>query len=129
MNDPRGESGFTLVEVLVALTIVVLSFAVLFKLMATDLDRTHEVRDRTAASSLLQSLLAQCAVAPQPGVTRGEFPGGFSWRLAVAPYDGDRTSWSVDAVTIDATVSWKDGDHTESRSLTTLRVVPKASPQ
>jgi general secretion pathway protein I len=125
------QDGFTLVEVLVALAIVVLSFAVLFKVISSNLDRTREVRDQTAVASLLQSLLAQSAAAPQPGVTRGVFAGGYAWRVAVTPYVGEdeRSEWPVDAVNVAATVSWRDGGHVETRALSTLRVLPKALPQ
>jgi general secretion pathway protein I len=123
------EEGFTLVEVLVALAIVVLSFAVLFKAISSDLDRTRQARDQMVAASLLQSLLAQSAAAPQRGATHGAFANGVLWRLDVAPYADADANWPVDAVTVAATVSWRDGGRTQSRSLTTLRVLPKALPQ
>ncbi len=129
MSDARSEQGFTLLEVLVALAIAVLSFAVLFRLIAADLDRTRAARDQTEAAALLQSLLAQSALAPMPGVTRGAFPNGYAWRVEVAPYtdDGAAADGPVDAMTVAATVSWQDGGLTRSRSLTTLRAVPRAA--
>ncbi len=124
----NGESGFTLVEVLVALAITVLSMAVLFKVIGADLDRTREARDQAAAASLLQSLLAASTTTPAPGVTRGQYGGAYSWRVVIAPYAGG-AEYPVAAVTIDATVSWKNGGHTEQRSLSALRILPKALPQ
>ncbi len=129
MSDARSEQGFTLLEVLVALAIAVLSFAVLFRLIAADLDRTRAARDQTEAAALLQSLLVQSALAPMPGITRGAFPNGYAWRVEVAPYtdDGAAADGPVDAMTVAATVSWRDGGLTRSRSLTTLRAVPRAA--
>jgi prepilin-type N-terminal cleavage/methylation domain-containing protein len=123
------ESGFTLVEVLVALAITVLSMAVLFKVISTDLDRTRAARDGAAAESLAQSLLAQYTVAPRPGVMRGTAPGGYAWHVDTAPYADAPANLPVDAVTVAATVSWRDNGRVESRSLSTLRILPKALPQ
>jgi general secretion pathway protein I len=126
----RSQSGFTLVETLVALAIVGLSFAVLFKIISDNLDRTRHARDETVAASLVQSLLAQAqSGTPRPGAASGTFDGGYAWRLQVSPAPGARMDWPVDAMTIAATVSWREGGEAQSRTLTTLRVVPKAAPQ
>ncbi len=129
MNRSSTQSGFTLVETLVALALVALSFAVLLKIISDNLDRTRRARDETAASSLVQSVLAQSEIGtPSEGITRGRFADGFTWRLQVTPYDGAHPDWPVGAVTIAATVFWRDGAATQSRTLTTLRVIPKAAP-
>lgn len=125
----RRQSGFTLVETLVALAIVGLSFAFVFKVISDNLDRTRRTRDDAVAASLAQSLLAQAAAGtPRPGISSGRLAGGFAWRIAVAPYANPaaRRDWTVDAVTIAATVSWRDDGAPRSRTLSTLRVVPRA---
>lgn len=124
----QSETGFTLVELLVALAILVVSMGLLFKLIGIDLDRTGEASRQTEAAALLQSLLTQSEAAPQPGTTRGTFADGFSWQLAVSPESVNKYQ-AVDAIDIAATVSWRHGDRIESRSLSTFRVVPKALPQ
>jgi general secretion pathway protein I len=124
----RSEHGFTVMELLVALAILVISMGLLFKLIGIDLDRTGEAGRETEATALLQSLLTQSEAAPQPGTTRGTFADGFSWQLAVSPESANKYQ-AVDAVDIAATVSWRHGDRIESRSLNTFRVVPKALPQ
>jgi general secretion pathway protein I len=125
MSRRTGQSGFTLVEMLVALAIVGLSTAVLFKVISDNLDRAHHAQDEAAAAAIAQSLLAQSQSGPpQPAPGRA---GAFAWKLDVQPYAGAeyRLSWPVDAVTVRATVSWRDGGAMRSRSLTTLRVIPK----
>lgn len=132
MNRAAHTSGFTLVEALIALAILGLSLAVLFKIISDNLDRTHRAQDEATAASLVQSLLAQSeAITPPTGVSNGRYDGGYSWRLQVSPYAGAqaRADWPVDAVTISATVSWRDGGAAHSRTLTTLRVIPKARPK
>ncbi|MEJ1968514.1 MAG: type II secretion system protein [Rhizomicrobium sp.] len=130
MNSAPSQSGFTLVETLVALAILGLSMAVLLTVMSDNLDRTRRARDEAVAAALAQSVLARAeAGTPQPGTTGGAFAGGYSWRVAVEPYlpGGEAMNWPVGAVTIAATVSWHDGGAVRRRTLTTYRVIPKAT--
>jgi general secretion pathway protein I len=128
----RRSGGFTLVEVLVALSILVIALGVLLKIIAISLDRTREVRDETVASSLLQSLLVQAgtSVPLTQGDSGGVFANGFIWHLHVEPYgsDNDRQAWSENAMTVVATVAWRDDGRVQSRSLTTLRIAPVETP-
>src|SRR5579862_542825 len=65
-GDARGagESGFTLIEVLVALTILSISLATLLAIFLQGLVRAKESSDEGAARSLAQSLLSQAKAAP-----------------------------------------------------------------
>ena len=101
MTRRSSQSGFTLVELLIALAIVGLSMAVTLKVISDNLDRSRRARDEAVAASLVQSLLARSeAGAPQPGVSGGTLGGGYSWRLQVWPYRGAgaRRGWPVDVV-------------------------------
>ncbi len=125
MNSRAGQSGFTLVEMLIALAIVGLSFAVLLKIISDDLDRTRRARDDAIAVARLQSLLAAQVDAQNPSLSSGKFGDGSTWRVVVAPSSIPGSDWPVSAVTVAATVTWHEGATALSRTLTTLRVVPK----
>jgi general secretion pathway protein I len=130
MTDRRSETGFTLIEMLVALAIVALSMAVLLRVISDNLERARRARDELAAMSLVQSLLARSSTGvPQPGVSTGRFGNGFFWRLETEPLGGagEKAGWPVNAVTVAATVSWRDAGESGSRTLTTLRVIPKGT--
>ncbi len=127
MSRPGTQSGFTLVEALVALAIAALSLTVLFRTFSDNLERTRRTRDETLAAALAQSLLAQ---AQDGAPAMGEAPGGMRWRVAVAPYAAEKAddASGAAAVRVAATVSWRDGKAERSRTLTTVRVVAKAAP-
>jgi general secretion pathway protein I len=131
MNSTGAKSvgGFTLIEVLVALTILSVSLAALFSVFGNGIQRAGNVRDDTLAISLAQSLLATTAqeTALRDGDTAGQFANGFRWRLHVAPYgagkDADERPVRPHQVSVE--VSWADGRFERSVSLDTLRLTPK----
>ena len=114
MNRVRthGCEGFTLIEVLVALTILSVSLAALLAVFSNSLDRTRRSEREMVAASLTQSLLSEAGVAlPLTiGDTGGTFANGMHWRLHVEPYGTpeDRDAWPVGAVIVSASTLWDD---------------------
>jgi general secretion pathway protein I len=127
MTRRSAQLGFTLVETLVALAIVGLSFAVLFKVISDNLDRTRRMQDDALAMSRVESLLAQ-ATAGTPHAMHGTFPDGSTWQVDVTPaLAADQRDWPVDAVHVAAAVRWREDGLMRSRSLTTLRVIARSA--
>ena len=125
----RSDDGFTLIEVLVALAILGVSLAVMLQIFSESLHRARVSKMEMAAGAFAQSLLADVdhSVPLRVGDQSGELPGGFSWKLHVEPYGGadDRKSWPMGAVSVSASVVWKDGAEHHEMKVTTLRVVSK----
>ena len=123
-----GESGFTLIEVLVALTILSISLAALLAVFLQGLDRARESSNEASARVLAESLIAQAKVAANLsfGTSAGKV-NGFGWRTQIVPYgtQTDRTSWQTNPAQIVATVSWRGDGGLRSISLSTLRLLPK----
>jgi general secretion pathway protein I len=125
-------SGFTLVEVVVAMAILAVSLGVMLRMFSNDLSRASQIEAEVVASSLAQTLLARAGI-DQPllnGETTGQFNNGFRWRMRVAPYgDGqdDATVAPVVARQLSAIVSWQDGGVERSVSLATLRLAPRGA--
>jgi general secretion pathway protein I len=122
------QAGFTLIEVLVALTILSISLAALLAIFMQGLDRARESDNEAGARVLAQSLLVQAKTAENPsmGTSVGK-SDNFLWRLQIVPYGTaqDRSSWQENVAEIVATVSWQGDGGLRSISLSTLRLLPK----
>jgi general secretion pathway protein I len=129
IRNCEREAGFTLLEIIVALAIVTLSFSALLSVISRGVGQTTQAETLATAGSLAQSLLAQLGteVPIQPGQSGGELAGGFHWRLRVEPL-GDATqpqNSSVGAYRVSADVFWGEGVQARSVNLTTLRLGPR----
>src|SRR5579864_1241562 len=123
-----GESGFTLIEVLVALTILSISLATLLAIFMQGLDRARETSNEAAARVLAQSLLTQAKAVPNLafGASAGKI-NGLQWRTLIEPYGSaaDRTAWQKIPAQIVATVTWRGDGGMRSVTLSTLNLLPK----
>ena len=131
LNRSRGngtESGFTLIEVLVALTILSISLGVLLAVFLQGLDRAKESSNEAAARVLAQSLLDQAKSAPSlaVGTTTGTI-NGLHWRMQIAPYGAaaDQSAWQAIPAQFVATVTWRGDGGMRTVSLSTLKVYTK----
>jgi len=128
-SQGAGERGFTLIEVLVALTILAVSLTVLFGIFGHALARNQESQSRMAARTLAASLLAQAESAPSlsVGAVTGRTAPDLAWRIDVRPYgtDEDLQAWPGQAAEISATVAWGARGPGQTLTLSTLRLLPK----
>lgn len=129
----KGEAGFTLVEVIVALAILSLGLSVLLGSISGSLRQTATAARMAEAGALAQSLLAEVGTDPaiKPEESSGEFPNGYRWHLRMQPYGGanEREEWPVGAYLISTEVEWEEGASRRSYALTTLRLGPKVARQ
>jgi general secretion pathway protein I len=125
----RRADGFTLLEVLVALTVLGVALTVLFGIFGHSLSRARETQARMQAREAAGALLAQAETATdlRYGQSRGHLSSGLDWQLDVRPYgdDRDRRAWPAAAAQLTATVSWGAHDEGQTFRLTTLRLMPK----
>lgn len=129
LHPCRGSEGFTLLEVLVALTILGMSLTVLLAIFSQALAREH-ARDRAvAARAFAQSLIAQTLTAQMIGfgVSDGHTDDDLSWQLHVDPYgDGSgEPAARLQAAQVSATVTWSSAGNRQSLTLDTLHLIPK----
>jgi general secretion pathway protein I len=121
-TNPR--SGFTLLEIIVALAILALSLNVILPAISDALWRSAEAEAQAEAASLARSLLAQAGTAvPLPdGAAAGQFENGFRWQLRLTPYGAADQTMPVRAYEVAAEVFWGDARREYSIALTTLRL-------
>lgn len=122
------DSGFTVIEVLVALTVLAVSTAVLLAVFSQGLDRARSNELRIEARNLAQSLLARVEAAPPKSLANSAGRSGeLAWDVRVSDYGSvdDREAWEFSPVSVTARVRWLDHGRNQSLSLSTLRLVPQ----
>ena len=83
----RAEHGFTLLEVIVALAILSVAFALAMELLAAGVRSAKASEDYTQAVLLARQKMAEVVVAPnlERSADRGDFDRGFHWTSEVQP--------------------------------------------
>jgi general secretion pathway protein I len=129
LEQRDDEAGFTVVEVVAALTILAITLSVLLNVMSNSVRQTSRAETAAEAGALAQSLLAKLGkeLPLRDGQIRGQADHGFRWQVHIEPYgDGtDRREGLVAAHQVLAEVLWRDGLEERSLALTTLRLGPK----
>jgi prepilin-type N-terminal cleavage/methylation domain-containing protein len=83
----RRQRGFTLIEIIVALAILVVALTALFKAFSGGLRATEVTERRASAVMLARSLLDRVGVdiPLAPGTEKGVTEDGQSWTITVVP--------------------------------------------
>jgi general secretion pathway protein I len=122
------QSGYTLVEVLVAFVILALALTVLLRIFSGGLRNVSVSSDYATATLIAESRLAATGidVPLRPGETSGTEGERFEWTVSVQdyqPWPGYRSATKgVDAYRVTVTVEWPNGDNTRSVGLSTVRL-------
>lgn len=128
----RRESGFSLLEVLVAFVILSLSLGVIMRLFSDSLRNIGSAERGTHAVAVAESALASMGVETplSEGEAGGEDAQGYRWRAQISRYADDaailENQTAPALYQIDLTVT--RGEATDVRpllTLTTLRTAPR----
>ena len=124
-HECGSSNGFTLLEVLVALVIFALAFAVLAQIMQTGLRQSTVARSLTAATLLARSELARVGadVPLAVGRTDGDTEDGMHWHTEIELVEGPSEHQSLSTYQVQVSVAW-GASPAEQLTLTTLRVGP-----
>ncbi len=130
----RRSGGFTLLEVLVAFTVLAISLGVLFEIFSTGMRASRSAEEYTRATLLAESKLAAIGIEGtlEEGETTGEYGDGYAWRVAIRPYrldeaEAEGVAPPIEAYEVVVTVAWGQGSRERSVSLTTLRLKSAAT--
>jgi general secretion pathway protein I len=124
--EEEGQSGFTLIEVLVAIAIFSVGFAVLANVISNSRSLGLRAENMSRAVSLAQSVMARVGadIPVKPSYFEGEVANGFRWELTVQPdgTSGFGRARGVGAYVVRINVAWKEGSHEKQYELVTLRL-------
>lgn len=125
MSGPRACRGFSLLEVLVAFTILALLLVALFDVFGGGMRAARAGESYTRAVVVAQSKLAELAAdgALEVGEYEGEVDGGFRWHAAISEYTDaalPAEELPMRPLALRVEVSWSEGDRTRRVRLATL---------
>jgi general secretion pathway protein I len=128
-NRRAAQSGFSLLEVLVAFSIMAVSLAMLYQVSGGTVRTVAYVEQNQRAAMLLDSLLsAKDGVLPEGWNDSGE-SGGFAWQVQserFATPTSEETPTAVPLHKIVVSVSWRDG--VKDRQLAASTLLPQLKP-
>ncbi|HUH56410.1 MAG TPA: prepilin-type N-terminal cleavage/methylation domain-containing protein [Rhodanobacter sp.] len=120
-------NGFTLLEVLAAIALLGIAFAILMQVAGGAIGLTSQAADASAAAMWARSKLDSAyAVEPlQPGHSAGRFDRKFRWQLDVTPWHAPAADdpTPLQLYQLDLQVSWGAAAHPHTANFRTLRLL------
>jgi general secretion pathway protein I len=133
--NKQKQLGFSLLEILIAFSILALSLGILLKIFSAGVNTAVVAEDYTAAVQIAEGLMAKTGVEKPllAGQEAGLENDKFHWRVVISPFEFNPENTDVTAITailfkINVTVSWGD-DNTRANGrqveLSTLKLIKK----
>jgi general secretion pathway protein I len=127
------QQGFSLLEILIAFSILALSLGILLKIFSAGVNTAVVAEDYTAAVQIAESLMAKTGVETplQANQASGMENEKYHWLVEISPFEFNPENVDLTALTavlfkVRVTVSWGD-DNVNDRQieLTTLKLINK----
>lgn len=130
---PRRQSGFTLLEVLVAFIVFVLVFGAVLEALGMAMRNTRRSSEVSVAALWAQSKLDAIGTIEEldEGSESGDFDEKYRWQLEVRKQPVERSdglsadSFPVELYRVELIVSWGERGHENQQSFVTLRSMLK----
>jgi general secretion pathway protein I len=127
------QQGFSLLEILIAFSILALSLGILLKIFSAGVNTAVVAEDYTAAVQIAESLMAKTGVETplQPGQDSGLENEKYHWLVEVSPFsfnpeNNDATAMTAVLFKIKVVVSWgEDNANDRQVQLITLKLINK----
>jgi general secretion pathway protein I len=137
MRMKSRAAGFSLLEILVAFTLMALIVAVLMRVFSGGLQGAGIAEDYARATSFAESKLAGIGseIPLKPGELSGTEAGKYRWKIAIQDYE-DKTAnaappqpqavMRVQLMEVAVSVAWSDYGKDRQVAMTTLVLAPKS---
>jgi len=127
------QQGFSLLEILIAFSILALSLGILLKIFSAGVNTAAVAEDYTAAVQIAESLMAKTGVETplQAGQDSGLENEKYHWLVEVSPFEFnpenvDNTAINAVLFKVKVIVSWGDDNANDRQvELTTLKLINK----
>ena len=127
------QQGFSLLEILIAFSILALSLGILLKIFSAGVNTALVAEDYTAAVQIAESLMAKTGVETplQPGQSSGLENEKYHWLVEVIPFEFnpenvDPTATTAVVFKVKVVVNWGDDNANDRQvELTTLKLINK----
>ena len=127
------QRGFSLLEILIAFSILALSLGILLKIFSAGVNTAGVAEDYTAAVQIAESLMAKTGVETplQAGQGAGLENEKYHWRVEVSPFVFNPDNIDISALTaslfkVKVSVTWGDGNASDRQvELITLKLIDK----
>lgn len=132
-SQPNNQKGFSLLEILIAFSILAISLGILLKIFSAGINTAVVAEDYTAAVQIAESLMAKTGLESplQAGEDSGTENDKYEWQVLVTPYlfnpdNLDEMTITTTLFKVKVIVNW-DIEKTKRRQieLTTLKLVNK----
>lgn len=126
------QHGFSLLEVLIAFSILAFSLTILMQIFSTGVNSAVVAEEYTAAVQIAESLMAKTSLEAklQPGQSTGEEGGKYHWEISISPFNFIADKFAIKSTgelyKVNVFVAWGEkGDDEREVRLTTLKLATK----
>ena len=131
-RNPELETGFTLLEVVVAMAIVGLGVVTLLEIFSLGLRLEARSAARTEAVAYGRQVMDKFLIrrALNAGEERGSFGSHHGWQLDIRPLRDETqlapTGWDVNEITL--RMRYREGERDKQLEMKTMRVLKRKNP-
>ncbi|MCF6300029.1 MAG: prepilin-type N-terminal cleavage/methylation domain-containing protein [Proteobacteria bacterium] len=131
-SSTREQSGFTLIEIIAAFTILAMSFMVIMEILSHSTRNTIKSSERTRIALLAQTKMDEVGllIPIEEGSVSGEFENNVDWDVLIEPYeafyegDANLDFAPVSLFKVVLTLSWQSGTgKQQAATFTTLKAM------